>query len=183
MRHLRPFTDSDRGALLAWRNDPEVARWMYTDHDIAPAEHDAWFDRARVDAPTHRHRLLDADGTPVAVVSLTAIDTVRRSCSWGGYVVPGAAGHGHGRAAVALSLALAFDELGLNRVAIEALADNERALRLYDDIGFRREALLRQLVWRDGRPRDVVGLSMLRSEWSASRSSIMGAVSTDGDPL
>jgi UDP-4-amino-4,6-dideoxy-N-acetyl-beta-L-altrosamine N-acetyltransferase len=181
VRRLRPFTDADRQRLFLWRNDPEVARWMYTDHPISPDEHDAWFDQVRVDSVRHRYRILDAEGIAVAVASLTSIDLDRRSCTWGGYVVPGAGSHGHGRAALALSLSLAFDELQLNRVWIEALADNDRALHLYDTLGCRREAHLRELVWRDGRPRDVIGLSMLRSEWDGAASSIMATVEPNGE--
>ena len=40
---MRPLADGDRDRLLAWRNQPEVARWMYSDHVISPDEHARWF--------------------------------------------------------------------------------------------------------------------------------------------
>ena len=165
MTRLRALTTGDRNVLLAWRNHPEVARWMYTDHLIHQDEHDVWFESVALDQTHHRYRMLDDDGVACALVSLTAIDRHRRSCTWGGYVAPGMTGRGYGTAALELSLELAFAELVLNRVWIEALADNDRAIRLYENVGFQIEGHFRQLVWRDGRPRDVVGLSILRSDW------------------
>jgi RimJ/RimL family protein N-acetyltransferase len=41
---LRDVTEGDRQRLLDWRNSPEVAAFMYSDHRIGQAEHDRWFD-------------------------------------------------------------------------------------------------------------------------------------------
>ena len=35
---LRYLTADDSDRLLAWRNLPEVARWMYSDHEISRAD-------------------------------------------------------------------------------------------------------------------------------------------------
>ena len=35
---MRPLAAGDRDRLLAWRNLPEIARWMYSDHAISPEE-------------------------------------------------------------------------------------------------------------------------------------------------
>ena len=40
---LRPLREEDRDRLLAWRNSPEVAPYMYADHAITPEEHARWF--------------------------------------------------------------------------------------------------------------------------------------------
>ena len=40
---LRPLNSGDKDRMLAWRNSPEVSAYMYTDHLIAPEEHERWF--------------------------------------------------------------------------------------------------------------------------------------------
>jgi len=182
MIRLRPFDDADADPLLEWRNHPEVSRWMYDSHRITPDEHAKWFDRVRVDEPDHRYRVVELDGVASGTSNLTQIDPARQSCTLGGYVAPASIGRGIGRAALGLALVDAFEALALNRVWIEVIADNERALHLYERIGFTREALLRQFVWRDELPSDVVGLSMLRSEWQELRASIMDGVALGGGP-
>jgi len=179
---LRPFADADRDLLLEWRNHPDVARWMYTDRIITPEEHAPWFEAVRHDGPDHAHRILEVDGAACAVVSLTAIADDRSTGEWGGYVVPGRAGQGHGTAALALSLALAFDSLGLAEVRIEAFADNDRAVSLYQGVGFRRDPTFERVVPRNGRSREVVGLTMTRSDWEHARSAIMERVTSPEAP-
>ena len=41
--NLRDVTDADRDRLRDWRNQPDVARWMYTDAVIGPEDHARWF--------------------------------------------------------------------------------------------------------------------------------------------
>ena len=41
---FRKVVEEDRARLLAWRNAPAVAPYMYADHLITHAEHDRWFD-------------------------------------------------------------------------------------------------------------------------------------------
>jgi UDP-4-amino-4,6-dideoxy-N-acetyl-beta-L-altrosamine N-acetyltransferase len=180
MIRLRAFEDADADPLLRWRNDAEVSRWMYDPHRITPDEHARWFERVRDDAPDHRYRVVELDGVASGTSNLTQIDPDRRSCTWGGYVAPASIGRGVGRAALGLALVDAFEALDLNRVWIEVLADNDRAVHLYESIGFTREAVLRQLVWRDERPKDVIGLSMLRSEWQELRAGVMDGVASVG---
>jgi RimJ/RimL family protein N-acetyltransferase len=45
------------------------------------------------------------------------------------------------------------------------LDDNEPGLRIYRRLGFRQEGLLRQAAFKRGRLRDVVVMSILRSEF------------------
>jgi UDP-4-amino-4,6-dideoxy-N-acetyl-beta-L-altrosamine N-acetyltransferase len=181
MIRLRAFEDADAERLLRWRNDPEVSRWMYDTRRITPDEHARWFDRVRDDEPDHRYRVVDLDGVASGTSNLTQIDPTRRSCTWGGYVAPASIGRGIGRAALGLALVDAFEALALNRVWIEVLSDNDRALHLYERIGFTREARFRQFVWRDDRPADVVGLSMLQSEWQELRAGVMAGVASAGE--
>jgi UDP-4-amino-4,6-dideoxy-N-acetyl-beta-L-altrosamine N-acetyltransferase len=162
---LRPLVEDDRDRLLAWRNSPEVASQMYSGGEISPSTHAAWFDGARQDQ-THRYRVVEWHGQPVGLVYLTDVDMARRSCEWGGYIGESAArGKGLARQMLVQSLRLAFEDLSLNKVRVEALAANARAIGLYERTGFRREGYYREHVWKDGVPHDVVALALLASEW------------------
>jgi putative acetyltransferase len=47
---------------------------------------------------------------------------------------------------------------------LEVFHDNERALRLYERLGFEREGVMRQAALRDGQLRDVVMMAKLLHE-------------------
>jgi RimJ/RimL family protein N-acetyltransferase len=44
-------------------------------------------------------------------------------------------------------------------------ADNARGIRAYEKVGFRREGLLRQESYREGRYGDTLVMALLRQEW------------------
>lgn len=160
--------DLDR--VLEWRNSPEVAAFMYRDDPIPPEEHAAWFPTTMRDRAGARFRVAESVSTPVGWMSLTKIDTRNRSCEWGGYLAPGAPrGMGLGRAMLLASLDMAFTELGMNRVVVEVIVGNDRALHLYESVGFVREGLLRERAWQSGGPRDVICLSLLSRDWQSDR--------------
>lgn len=169
---LRPVAAHDRERLRDWRNLPDVSRYMFTDHIISAEEHARWFERMLVD-PTVRYWVIEVDGAEVGVACLTSIDPKHRRCSWGFYIAAAEArGRATGRFAGYTLLRHAFEDLGLNRVACEALEWNERALAMYRALGFRDEGRLRQHVLKAGRLCDVVQLSMLAQEWAAQRPAV-----------
>jgi RimJ/RimL family protein N-acetyltransferase len=78
-------------------------------------------------------------------------------------------GRGYGTETTRLLCAHGFDVLRLNRIWLHVFADNERGMRAYARVGFRREGVLRQAAVRDGEFLDVISMSVLRGEWVAAR--------------
>lgn len=72
---------------------------------------------------------------------------------------------GLGTEATRLVLRFAFDSLGLHRVDLRVLADNERAIRCYLRCGFAREGLERESALFGGAWRSDVMMSVLEEEY------------------
>lgn len=143
---------------------------MYHDDPIPEDEHAKWFPSTEFDTNNSRYRIAELDSVPVGWMGLTRIESRHRSCEWGGYLSPDAPkGVGLGKALVCLSLEMAFEDLRLNRVVVEVLVGNTRALGLYESLGFVRESRLRQRAWLSSGPQDAFGLSMLAGEWNSLR--------------
>ena len=125
MIDLRGLRDDDSERLFRWRQEPEVDRWMSDLPLQAYVDHVRWFDDFRAD--TDRvGRIITENGEPAGFLTLTGLLSRHRRASWGWYIGEAAArGRGAGRAAQALGLDLAFDELGLEKVCAEVLADND----------------------------------------------------------
>lgn len=178
MLRIRSLAAEDRDRVLEWRNQPDVRRWMYTDREITEPEHREWFGGVLGD-PTRRYWVLEWESAPVGVVNLADISVDQGRCEWGIYVAEAAArGTGAALGASFLSLDAAFHELQLDRVSCEAIAGNERAIALYERVGFRREGLRRSHVARGGGDRaDVVVFGLLRSEWEVLRPGLLAGLS------
>ncbi|MFI4965091.1 MAG: UDP-4-amino-4,6-dideoxy-N-acetyl-beta-L-altrosamine N-acetyltransferase [Caulobacterales bacterium] len=166
---LRPLQTDDRDRLLAWRNLPEIARWMYSDHAITAEEHARWFQGALGDA-RRRYWIVEADGRPVGLANLYDLAPEHGRTSWAYYLAdPSTRGQGIGAFVEYWVIEHVFGDLGLNKLWCEVLIGNEAVWRLHEGFGFRREALLREHVRKDGAPADVVGLGLLKSDWGAVR--------------
>ena len=73
-------------------------------------------------------------------------------------------GQGLGSEALKLILRYGFDERGLNRIYAHINADNAASLRLHEKCGYQREGVLRQAIFKNGRFKDVVVMSILKEE-------------------
>ena len=180
---LRLLAPDDSARVLAWRNSPDVAAYMYSDHRIGQAEHDRWLEGALATAD-RRYWIIEADGAPVGLANLARIDPAARRCEWAYYLGEASTrGQGLGSRIEYIVLRHVFETLGLNKLWCEVLADNEAVWKLHESFGFTREALYRQHVFKDGRFQDVVGLGMLRSDWQAARPAIEARLRDKGhDP-
>lgn len=76
-------------------------------------------------------------------------------------------GKGYGSDAARVILRFAFEEVNLNRVQLEVFGYNTRAIRSYEKVGFVREGVRREVVFRAGKYHDVIVMAVLREQWVA----------------
>ena len=63
----------------------------------------------------------------------------------------------------------AFKDLGLHRVEIRVVTENNRSRAIPEKLGFTREGVLRQAALLYNRYHDLEIYSMLKDEWPATR--------------
>lgn len=157
------------GLLHRWRQQPDVARCMYSQAPIAWADHGRWLEALPRDA-SRRHWVIEHAGRPVGSAYFTEIEPHFARAMFGMYVADeGARVLGVGAAAECLALDAAFGPLGLQKVSCEVFAANEAPLRMHARMGFVREGILRRHARCDGDWTDVHRLSLLREEWARVR--------------
>jgi RimJ/RimL family protein N-acetyltransferase len=74
-------------------------------------------------------------------------------------------GKGYGTEAVLLLLDHAFRHLDFHRAAVGVVGFNERALRFWEKVGFRKEGVQRDGYYYDGKYHDFVLMSILDDEF------------------
>lgn len=166
---LRDLGLHDRDRLLAWRNQPNVARWMYTDHLIAPGEHARWFAQAMA-APDRRYWIIEADERPVGLINLYDIDRIGRQAGFAYYLADeGQRGTGVTTFAGVAALNHAFETLGLAGVWAEAFVENLASRGYLGALGFRETETLEAHAPKPGFSGNVVRMRLAADEWPAAR--------------
>ena len=177
---LRPLASTDRDRLLSWRNQPDVARWMYTDHEISPQEHDAWLARALAD-PSRAYWIIEVEGAPVGLANLADISRAHGRASWAYYLAsPSTRGLGVGAYVEFWVIEHVFNDLGLNKLCCEVLHENEAVWRMHMSFGFAQEGLLRQHICKAGQRHDVVVLGLLAEDWRMVRNQSLSRLQARG---
>lgn len=176
---LRPFCEEDLVPMGRALADPEVLRMTGSVHSPEEAEGRpsvldeagvAWY-RSRNEAADRLDlALVDRSlGTCVGEAVLNDYDAGNMSCNFRILIGPEGRERGLGTEATRLVVQYGFEMLGLHRVELSAYAFNERALRVYEKVGFRTEGVLRE-AFRFGESWvDVIIMALLASEWPARR--------------
>lgn len=163
---LREMCDADLEMVLAWRNHPEVRRYMYTQHEIGLDEHRRWFEHCASN-PLKHLLVFEHAGAASGFVSFTQMSD-GKIADWGFYIRPDAP-RGCGRLLGQVALQHAFSALGLHKVCGQALAYNERSIGFHRRLGFEQEGILRDQYFDGERYHSVVCFGLLEPEWQARR--------------
>jgi RimJ/RimL family protein N-acetyltransferase len=65
----------------------------------------------------------------------------------------------------------AFMTLNLNRIQLHVCAENTPAIKIYERVGFQKEGVLRQAMFRKGNYVDFWVMGILRSDWLKQKNS------------
>lgn len=108
-----------------------------------------------------------ADGELAGEALLWGIDLHNRLAHLGLALLPSFRGRGWSVEVIRLLCRYGFVVRGLNRLQLEAAADNTPMLRAATDAGFSEEGVLRQASWVMGHFTDSVVMGLLADEWAA----------------
>lgn len=163
MGKLRPMQHSDLEQVLAWRNHPDVRRFMYTQHEITLDEHQKWFEQCSNNAKQHL-LIYEENRTPLGFIQIKIIkDSIG---DWGFFASPNAP-KGTGRLFGVLALQFVFEKLKLHKLKGEAIAFNEGSVRYHKNLGFKQEGTMRSEFFDGNIYHDIIQFGLLASDWFA----------------
>jgi len=161
---LRPVNKEDLERILAWRNHPEVRRFMYSQHMITMQEHLRWYESLQNNS-FKRAFVFELAGVPSGFVSFS-LATGGHVADWGFYVAPGSS-KGTGGKLGRTALQYAFTVMQLHKVCGQALYHNERSIRFHERLGFLREGTLRDQYFDGSCYHSIVCFGLLAREWQS----------------
>jgi diamine N-acetyltransferase len=167
--YLRPLEASDLAILRQWANDPDIRALTGEVLPMSQAGADEFLERVR----TERDRVwlvvvVKETGQVIGEAGLLRMFHAWRTTDLTLIVGDKAAqGRGYGTEAIVLLLDYAFGHLNFHRVAVGVVGFNDRALRFYEKVGFRREGIQRDGYYWQHRYHDFVMMSLLEDEFRA----------------
>jgi diamine N-acetyltransferase len=159
---LRPAALADIGAVMAIERSPDYQLY------VARSEEDEH--RAMLDSSSHAYRLGVGEAATVEAFAILRGLGDAHANLYLKRIAVARPSHGLGTAFLGLVLDEAFGSMGAERFHLDCFADNFRAQRSYEKLGFTRDGVLRKAYrLTDGTRADLVMMAILKSEWEARR--------------
>lgn len=169
---LRAVAEDDLPRFVTWLNDPEVTQGLSRVSPLSIEEERRWFGEATRKDDFERPLAIDArsEGAWVHIGSCSFFhhDSMGQQAELGILIGDKAFwDQGLGTETMRLLMKHGFDTLNLRKITLRVLEFNQRALKVYERVGFVLEGRLRQDAFRRGKYWDTLVMGILRSEWSA----------------
>lgn len=191
--YLRPITPEDTDRIVSWRNQDFVRKNFIYQKPFTREGHEAWLkqqvepghvaqfiicvttakDHLRV-AEGHEESIRSHDGgnekdrrvgTEIGSVYLRDIDREAGKAEYGVFIgEKKALGQGYGTQAAKLMLDYGFGTLGLKKIYLRLLEDNEKALKSYQKVGFQLLSR-RETVFLEQGVREVLFMEIKYDAW------------------
>lgn len=171
---LTALNSSDLQTIARWHQNGEFLRLFDARpaHPKSEAELTRWLEEGHKETNAFLFAIRPPDGDDlIGYIELDGIVWAHQ-VGWLAIGIGDSAnrGRGYGYEAAQLVLQFAFHELNLHRLQLTVFDYNERAIALYEKLGFRREGSFREFLQRDGRRYDMHLYGLLRREWEAQTS-------------
>src|SRR3989304_8367889 len=169
---LRAVYEGDLITLLEWRNNPNFRKHYREYQELALPQQEEWFQQMLKDRSTLMFSITDLlaetrGGKLIGCCGLTYINWVSSTAEISLYI---------GKDDLYLDdhyaldawqtlMRYGFNELGMNKLWVEAYEFDKKRIFLCDSFGFHRDGCLRQHTFKAGGYWDSLIFSLLREEW------------------
>ncbi len=165
---LRAREPVDASQLNEMFDDPDVLEGLLVAMPQSLAGFREWMaaSRARENQEVFAIETL-AERKAVGICGLESIDARTRAAEFGIWIGKPFWRNGYGTDATRTACRFGFRYMNLQRISLSVYANNEKAERVYERVGFRREGVERRGTFLGGRHVDVVEMGLLAEEFVA----------------
>ena len=165
--YLRPLAKEDLVYLRKWSEDAEIRALIGEAAPMSEADSEEFLHKTYADSTREWFVLVTRNSDQViGEAGLLRMDATWRTTDVS--IIIGEKeewGKGYGTETILLLLDYAFGHLNFHRVAIGVVGFNERAMRFWEKVGFRKEGVRRDEYYYDGKYHDFVMMSILEDEF------------------
>ncbi|WP_430787512.1 GNAT family N-acetyltransferase [Virgibacillus flavescens] len=170
--HLRKVEMSDTETYHNWRNNMEVMENTLPDLDVNTIGDTEDFIKSICNSASSKSYMieLNENNDSIGVVSLINIDFKNRNAEciidignqkyWG---------NGYGKEAMDLLLDYSFSEMNLHKLYLRVFSFNQRAIKLYERMGFVKEGEQREQLFRNGKWQGITYMAIFQESHLSSK--------------
>jgi len=162
---LRALENKDAETLRLWRNHPELSGFHFSTLPVSEIAQQRWYENATSSSTSAVFMIDNENQVPIGYTLLKDIDYKNRTVEIGLHLDPAHHGQGYGKDAFKTLMGYCFSELNMHRLSLQVFAFNERALKMYENMGFKTEGRLRDAFFTKNKYHDIVVMSMLSTEF------------------
>jgi len=166
---LRALTLSDIEKTLAWHNQEDISD-LYAGHPfpINIEMERKWYEKiltSNIPLTVFGIEQIQSKNL-IGITILKDINLINRTSEFAIYIgEKEQRGKGLSKEATNQTLSFGFYKLGLNRIYLKVLEENESAIKLYNSIGFIKEGVLRNSIFKNNKFKNELVMSILKDEF------------------
>ncbi|HBK0484087.1 TPA: spermidine N1-acetyltransferase [Listeria monocytogenes] len=161
---LRPLEREDLKFVHRLNNDAKIMSYWFEERYEAFVELQELYDK-HIHDQSERRFILELDGQMVGLVELMEIDYIHRRAEFQIIIDPKFQGHGYAVSATKLAMKYAFHVLNLHKLYLVVDKVNEKAIHVYEKVGFIREGELIDEFFVDGTYHDAIRMCIFQHQY------------------
>ncbi|MBF2561403.1 spermidine N1-acetyltransferase [Listeria welshimeri] len=161
---LRPLEREDLKFVHRLNNDAKIMSYWFEEPYEAFVELQELYDK-HIHDQSERRFILELDGQMVGLVELMEIDYIHRRAEFQIIIDPKFQGHGYAVSATKLAMKYAFHVLNLHKLYLVVDKVNEKAIHVYEKVGFIREGELIDEFFVDGTYHDAIRMCLFQHQY------------------
>ena len=161
---LRSVREEDMKILFEWINDPEIIKYTHTYLPISEPEQKKWYQSLSEQSNNFLLNIeLKTEKRIIGTCSLHDINWQSRRAELTIKICEKSErGKGYAKEALSCLIDFGFNDLNLKRIWLGVFPDNARAVKLYKNLGFKEEGLMRKHYFIQGEYKDVLIMGLLK---------------------
>lgn len=164
---LRALNKIDKDKILEWVNDAEIRELTGGIYPVSETEHEKWFENRVLDSVNKIFAIQPTDSSNIiGIIGMKNVDFINRNAEL--YIYIGDKqywGNGYGSESVGKLVEFYFNELNMHRIYLQVFEYNERAIASYRKIGFEKEGMMRESLYKNGKYHNKILMSIIKNKF------------------
>jgi diamine N-acetyltransferase len=161
------ISEQDQEDIVKWRNNETILGNLFSFKGVTITEQRLWFEKYIKDDSRMDFIIeIKQNNKKIGTIGFNNIDFHNQKAEYG--ILIGETeeqGKGYAKEASKALLNYGFYEINLQKVYLRVFPDNCPAIKLYNNLGFVEEGLLKKEIYKNGKFKDVLIMAVFKEKW------------------